>query len=139
MKSIATDTLRCKGLPTAADSGMRSHAFAALGKVCLRREDLAKRLIELFVLHLSPRQPFPVRSNVLLVLRDLCEGYTSLVDRFISNMADLLRDENVFLRKQAVVVLASLLSEKYVTFRGSIMYRFLYALSDPVDSIRTLA
>lgn len=139
IQSIATNTILGEGPPTAADITLRSHAFAALGKVCLRREDLAKRLVEVFVLHLSPREPSTVRSNVLIVLRDLCEAYTSLVDRFVSSMADCLRDDNAFLRKQAVIVLASLLSEKYVTFRGDIVYRFLYVLGDPVDSIRGLA
>merc|ERR1740117_1642098 len=35
--------------------------------------------------------------------------------------------------------MASLLSENYINFRGSIMFRFIYVLSDPEPSIRELA
>merc|ERR1719162_2569407 len=139
MKAIATRAVQWEGDPTEADVAIRSHAFAALGKICLQRDDLAKRLVELFVLHLNDREAVAVRSNCLIVLSDLCERYTSLVDRFVVNMADLLKDENPFLRKQAVLVLSSLLSEGYITFRGAIVYRYLYILGDPVDSVRNLA
>jgi len=139
IKAIASRGVQCEGTPTAADIAMRSHAFGALGKLCLKRDDLAKRLVELFVLHLNDGEAVTVRSNCLIVLSDLCERYTSLVDRFVVNMAELLKDGNAFLRKQAVLVLSSLLSENFITFRGPIVYRFLYVLGDPVDSVRNLA
>jgi len=120
------------------DASTRGHAIVALGKLCLRREDLAKRSVELFVLHLSASDSFAVRSNALVVLGDLCEHYTSLVDRFVPSMADLLRDPNELLRKQSAMVLASLLSENFIKFRGSLLYRFVYALSDPADDVRLL-
>jgi hypothetical protein len=139
IQAIASNTLQIEGSSLSLGAAVRSHAFAALGKLCLQREDLAKKFVELFVLHLSSREAFAVRNNVLMVLRELCERYTSLVDRFVPSMTDLLRDSNELLRKQAVTVLASLLSESYLKFKGSIVHRFLYALSDPAASVRKLA
>jgi len=66
----------------------------------------------------------------------MCIHYTSLVDRFIPYMTDLLRDANELLRKQSAMILASLISEDFIKFRGSIMLRFLYVLSDPSDTVR---
>uniref|UniRef100_A0A7S4VDN2 Condensin complex subunit 1 C-terminal domain-containing protein n=1 Tax=Alexandrium monilatum TaxID=311494 RepID=A0A7S4VDN2_9DINO len=120
------------------DSVGRGHALAALGKLCLRREALAKRSVELFVLHLGEHEPFAIRNNALIVLWDLCVHYTALVDRFVPCMADLLRDPNELLRKQAAMVLASLLSENFIKFKGPLMHRFLYALSDPAFAVRYL-
>jgi len=121
-----------------ADSASRSHALAALGKLCLRREALAKRLVELFVLHLGEHEPLAVRNNAVIVLGDLCVHYTALVDRFVPCMANLLRDSSEILRKQTVMVFAFLLSESFVKFRGCLMYRILYVLSDPAEEIRDL-
>merc|ERR1719215_2542169 len=53
-------------------------------------------------------------------------------------MASLLRDPSELLRKQTVMVFASLLSESFVKFRGCLMYRVLYVLSDPAEEIRNL-
>jgi len=62
-----------------------------------------------------------------------CPG---LVDRFTSHMTNLLRDPNELLRKQAAMIIASLLSEDFIKLRGSIMLRYLYALSDPSAAVR---
>lgn len=143
--AISSSTVRCLQTivtEAASDRGttatVRGHALAALGKLCLRREELAKRSVELFVIHLDSQQPFAVRNNALLILGDLCEHYTSLVETFVPSMSDLLRDPNELLRKQSAMILASLLSENFIKFRGSLVHRFLYALSDPADSIRHL-
>jgi condensin-2 complex subunit D3 len=139
IEAIATDRLVKDDMLKTSNVAVRSHAFGALGKICLHREDLAKQLVELFVIHLNEREAVSVRNNVLLVLRDFCERYTSLVDRFAAEMAGLLCDRSAFLRKQAVMALSSLLSEEFIHFRGAVVVRFLYALSDPVEQIRGLA
>lgn len=117
---------------------LRSHAVAALGKLCLHHEALAKRSVEIFVFLLGPAEPLAVRSTALIVLSDLCVQYTALVDRFVLHLADLLRDDSELLRRQAAMVLASLLSESFIKFRGNPMYRFLYALSDPSLDVRSI-
>jgi len=118
---------------------LRAIAFAALGRCCLRKETLAKKSVELFVLYLNPNESVVVRNNVLLVLGDLCVHYTSLVDRFVPSMTELFRDKNELLRKQSAMIVASLLSEDFIKIRGSILLRFLYLLSDPAASVRHFA
>jgi len=131
LRAVATN--RVETSPAA-----RAEAFASLGKLCLRREDVAKRSVELLVIHLSSSESFVVRNNVLIVLGDLCVHYTSLVDRFIPVITELLSDANELLRKQAAMTLSSLLSEDFVKFRGSIVLRLVYCLSDPSFAVRSL-
>mmetsp|Transcript_34803 Transcript_34803/g.75882 ORF Transcript_34803/g.75882 Transcript_34803/m.75882 type:complete len:1483 (+) Transcript_34803:46-4494(+) len=138
VQTIATNTIWRDGARVDTPPAARGQAFAALGKFCLRKDALAKKTLELFVLHLNSGESFVVRNNALIVLGDLCVHYTSLVDRFVPCMTDLLRDENELLRKQASMILASLLAEDFIKFRGSIMLRFLYVLSDPSDTVRSL-
>jgi hypothetical protein len=51
-------------------------------------------------------------------------------------LANLLKEPNELLRKQAIMIIASLLSESFVKFRGLLVYRLLYSLSDPSKHIR---
>jgi len=134
---VATNTIWRNGERVDTDPAVRGQAFATLGKFCLRKDVLAKKSMELLVLHLNPNESFVVRNNVLIVLGDLCIHYTSLVDRFVPCMTGLLQDSNELLRKQAAMTLAALLSEDFIKFRGSIMLRFLYALSDPSEPVRS--
>lgn len=139
VQTIATNTIWREGQRIDVDATIRGHAFAALGKLCLKKESLAKKSVELLVLHLNCNESFIVRNNVLIVLGDLCAHYTSLVDRFVPYLTNLLRDQNQLLRKQATMILASLLAEDYIKLRGSILLRFLYVLSDPSDHVRGFA
>merc|ERR1719210_2159231 len=137
VQTIATNTIWRDGARVETDPAARGQAFATLGKFCLRKDALAKKSVELLVLHLSTSESFVVRNNVLIALGDLCIHYTSLVDRFIPYMTGLLRDPNELLRKQSAMIVASLLSEDFIKLRGSIMLRFLYVLSDPSETVRT--
>lgn len=116
----------------------RGHAVAAFGKLCLQREALAKSSVELLVLHLEGRQPFVLRNNIVIVLGDLCQQYTSLVERFVPHVSDLLRDGSELLRRQALTTLSSLVSDGFIRFRGSIVLRFLYSLGDLAFQVRKL-
>mmetsp|Transcript_90837 Transcript_90837/g.265922 ORF Transcript_90837/g.265922 Transcript_90837/m.265922 type:complete len:1504 (+) Transcript_90837:65-4576(+) len=136
VQTIATNCIWRDGQRVNTDPAARGQAFAALGKFCLKREPLAKKSVELLVLHLNTNESFVVRNNVLIVLGDLCIHYTALVDRFVSCMTGLLQDPNEILRKQAAMTLASLLSEDFIKLRGSIMLRLLYVLSDPSETVR---
>eukprot|EP00930_Biecheleria_cincta_P044312 TRINITY_DN30430_c0_g2_i1.p1 TRINITY_DN30430_c0_g2~~TRINITY_DN30430_c0_g2_i1.p1 ORF type:complete len:1380 (-),score=278.00 TRINITY_DN30430_c0_g2_i1:589-4728(-) len=141
LSSTSAGVVSCLQGMAAGDTArprLRSHAVAALGKLCLHHEALAKRSVEIFVFLLGPAEPLAVRSTALIVLSDLCVQYTALVDRFVLHLADLLRDDCELLRRQAAMVLASLLSENFIKFRGNPMYRFLYALSDPSLDVRSI-
>mmetsp|Transcript_72509 Transcript_72509/g.143780 ORF Transcript_72509/g.143780 Transcript_72509/m.143780 type:complete len:1574 (+) Transcript_72509:42-4763(+) len=135
VQTIATNTIWRNGERVETDARARGHAFAALGKFCLRKDVLAKKSVELLVLHLNPGESLVVRNNVLVVLGDICSKYTSLVDRFVPHMTDLFRDPGDLLRKQAAMIMASLLSEDFIKFRGLIMLRFIYLLGDPSDAV----
>mmetsp|Transcript_88251 Transcript_88251/g.244931 ORF Transcript_88251/g.244931 Transcript_88251/m.244931 type:complete len:342 (+) Transcript_88251:786-1811(+) len=54
-------------------------------------------------------------------------------------MTNLLCDSAEILRKQAAMVLASLLSDDLVKFRGSIVFRFIWLLGDVSAKVRTFA
>lgn len=136
VQTIATNTIFRNTHRVHTDQAVRGQAFASLGKFCLKKDALAKKSVELFVLHLSSNECSVVRNNVLIVLGDLCIHYTSLVDRFVPRMTELLRDPNELIRKQAAMILASLLSEDFIKFRGSILLRFLLLLSDSSESVR---
>jgi len=136
VQTIATNTIWRNGKRVDTHACARGHAFAALGKFCLKKDLLAKKSVELLVLHLDPGESLVVRNNVLVALGDLCMQYTSLVDRFVPYMTDLFRDSSDLLRKQAAMILASLLSEDFIKFRGSIMLRFIYLLGDPSQPVR---
>lgn len=114
----------------------RAHGLAALGKLCLRREQLAKEFVEIFVHHLNPNEPVPIRANAVIALGDLAVHYTSLVDRFVPMMTDCLRDKSVCLRLQACMTIASLLAEEFIKFKGATMFRLVYGLSDPCADVR---
>jgi hypothetical protein len=137
VQTIATNTIWRNGERVDTSARARGHAFAALGKFCLKKDLLAKKSVELLVLHLNPGESLVVRNNVLVALGDLCMQYTSLVDRFVPHMTDLFRDSSDLLRKQAAMILGSLLSEDFIKFRGSIMVRFIYLLGDPSEPVRS--
>lgn len=137
VQTIATNTIFRDGQRMDTGAAARGQAFAALGKFCLKKDTLAKKSVELLVLHLNTNESLVVRNNVLIALGDLCIHYTSLVDRFVPYMTGLLRDPNELLRKQAAMILASLLSEDFIKLRGSILLRFLYMLGDPSEPVRS--
>ena len=80
-----------------AHCGSASHAFIALGKLCLLDQNLAKESINLLVRELVKADSVAVRSNALLVLSDLCVRYTALVDNHVPVMATCLQAPHMHL------------------------------------------
>ena len=132
----------------------RAHAFIAVGKICLRDEQLAKKCVNILAreLHSNINDGCPsVQSNALLVLGDLCIRYTSMVDRYLPVMAGCLQagldlDETIILnssradkaavvRKNAILLLSSLLLQDYVKWRGLLFHRFLVASADNDETV----
>jgi hypothetical protein len=112
---------------------VRGHAFLALGKACLRHEQLAKRSIQLFIQELertsgsssasasASASPL-VQNNILLILMDLCRVYTSIVDPYLGTMSSLLSPlrSPPLLRKHAVMVLDLLVREDYLKVKSNV-------------------
>lgn len=120
-------------------AGVRGHAVAALGKVCLRNGAIAQKTVEFFVLHLQNHEPLQVRGCAAIVLGDLCKHNACNVERFIPQLTLLFADKVPLLRKQAAAVVASLLADGLLKFRGSLTFRFLFLLGDPSQEVRGLA
>lgn len=118
---------------------VRAHAVLALGKLCLAREELARECMPAFGHELSNATDASVRSNVLVVLCDLCMRFTSLVDRFVPQMSRLLADPVPLVRKHALTLLTRLLQEDYIKWRGPLVFRFLRAMADEVGELAEFA
>lgn len=120
-------------------ASLRAAAMVAFGRICLQKESIAKRAVSKFAAHLSKEEHPVVRNNVLIVLGDLCVVYTGMVDQYLPWITTCLSDPNDLIRFQAAVVTSSLLAEDYIKFKGQIVYRLLYLLSDPNVKIRAFA
>ncbi|XP_013925917.1 PREDICTED: condensin-2 complex subunit D3-like, partial [Thamnophis sirtalis] len=116
-------------------STVRAHAFITLGKLCLQHEDLAKKCIAALARELEVSKDVAVRNNVVIVMCDLCVRYTTMVDRYIPDIAICLKDPEPFIRKQTLILLTNLLQEEFVKWKGSLFFRFVSVLVDPNPEI----
>ena len=145
---------------TPTPSPVRAHAFLALGKLCLRDAQLAKRSLNILARELhqtvgpdsSGKKDYMVQSNCLVILGDLCVKYTNMVDRYLPVMAGCLQagitgevslstpaDGSALVRKHAILLLSSLLLQDYIKWRGLLFHRFLVASVDEDDEVARLA
>ncbi|KAM6431720.1 condensin-2 complex subunit D3 [Liasis olivaceus] len=120
-------------------STVRAHAFITLGKLCLQHEDLAKKCIAALARELEVSKDVAVRNNVVIVMCDLCIRYTTMVDRYIPDIAICLKDSEAFIRKQTLILLTNLLQEEFVKWKGSLFFRFVSVLVDPNPEIASFA
>lgn len=117
---------------------IRAHAVINLGKICLHNVQLAKKCIPAMVRELDTCDNAMVRNNVLIVLTDLCVVQTQLVDPYLADMANSLGDESEQVRRNALILLNSLLKKEYVKWRGSLIFKFLTMLCDKNIDIQNL-
>ncbi|RYE99410.1 MAG: hypothetical protein EOO41_01080, partial [Methanobacteriota archaeon] len=123
-----------------ATATVRAHAYLCLGKLCLRDAALAKKYVSVFVRDLSPLcAPPAVRNNILFVLGDLTVRYTALVDQHVPIIAACCADPHPLVRRHAIILLAQLVVEEFVKFRGPLLYRFAAALADADAAVRKVA
>ena len=115
-----------------------AHSWTCLGKFCLQDEDLAKRFIPLFFHEIKSTEVSAVRNNIMLILADLCTKYTNLVDVHIGEIAKCFDDPSEMVRRQTLIVLASLLQQDFLKWRGPIFHCFLLSLVDESASVRSL-
>ncbi|XP_068707976.1 condensin-2 complex subunit D3-L-like isoform X1 [Montipora foliosa] len=109
---------------------VKAHAFVTLGKLCLQNENLAKQCIAALARELETSNDPAIRNNVIIVMCDLCVRYTSLVDRYIPNIAACLKDNAPLVRRQTLTLLTHLLQEDFVKWKGALFYRFITTLVD---------
>ncbi|XP_043937100.1 condensin-2 complex subunit D3 [Protopterus annectens] len=120
---------------SAMPSVVRAHAFITLGKLCLQHDALAKKCIAALARELEVCEDVAIRNNVIIVMCDLCIRYTTMVDRYIPNIAVCLKDPEPFIRKQTLIMLTNLLQEEFIKWKGSLFFRFVSILVDPDPSI----
>ena len=111
---------------------VRAHAFLALGKLCLHDATLAQSCVTVLVRELTPEAggdadnaDAVVRSNVLVVLGDLCKQHTGIVERYVPDIARCLQDRSPVVRENALLVISSLLLEGFIRLRGPVFFRML--------------
>lgn len=118
---------------------VKAHVFVTLGKLCLQNEDLAKQCIATLARELETSDDPAIRNNVTVVMCDLCVRFTSLVDRYVPNIAVCLKDSSSLVRRQTLTVLTHLLQEDFVKWKGALFYRFITTIVDEDPEIKKFA
>lgn len=72
-----------------------------------------------------------VRNNIVVILCDLTIRYSTKVDPYISAISSCLKDDSLLVRKQTLTLLARLLQEDYIKWRGSLFFHCVSCLVDP--------
>lgn len=81
----------------------------ASGKLALQSEELAQKYLPVFARELEVGTEVSVRSNVVVIMCDLCVRYTNMVDHYIPNISACLRDKDAVIREQTLIMLTNLL------------------------------
>ncbi|XP_074660427.1 condensin-2 complex subunit D3-L-like [Tubulanus polymorphus] len=118
---------------------IRAHAFVTLGKLCLQNESLAKKSIAAMARELETCQDIPIRNNIVIILCDFCVRYTTLTDRYISNIASCVKDPSPLIRKQTLTLLTHLLQEDYLKWKSLLFFRFISTVVDDHSEIEKFA
>jgi condensin-2 complex subunit D3 len=116
------------GVRTSVPENVRAHAIVALGKVCLDDQSLAIKCVAAFsreLLDKSKSDAPVIRNNIIFILSDLCRRFTSLVDPHLPLLSRCLGDPLPIVRKQTMLLLAGLLQEDYLKWKGPLFFRFL--------------
>uniref|UniRef100_A0A1A8IYV9 Non-SMC condensin II complex, subunit D3 n=1 Tax=Nothobranchius kuhntae TaxID=321403 RepID=A0A1A8IYV9_NOTKU len=117
---------------------VKAHGVLALGKLCLQHEDLIPKYLPVLARELEVGTDVSVRNNIVMVMCDLCIRCTNMAVHYIPNISACLRDDNSVIREQTLIMLTNLLQEEYVKWKGSLFFRFVVALVDPVPTIASL-
>uniref|UniRef100_A0A3P8NRI9 Condensin complex subunit 1 C-terminal domain-containing protein n=1 Tax=Astatotilapia calliptera TaxID=8154 RepID=A0A3P8NRI9_ASTCA len=132
--SLPLSQFKANWLPTR----VRAHGVITLGKLALQSEELAQKYLPVFARELEVGTEVSVRSNVVVIMCDLCVRYTNMVDHYIPNISACLRDKDAVIREQTLIMLTNLLQEEFVKWKGSLFFDFMVALVDPVPAIVSL-
>ncbi|KAK2823917.1 hypothetical protein Q5P01_021092 [Channa striata] len=132
--SLPLSQFRANSLPTI----VRAHGMITLAKLCLQHEELVQKYLPVFARELEAGTEVAVRNNVVVIMCDLCVRYTNVVDHYIPNISACLRDTEAVIREQTLIMLTNLLQEEFVKWKGSLFFRFMEVLVDPVPAIASL-
>eukprot|EP01047_Picozoa_sp_COSAG01_P004474 COSAG01_NODE_147_length_24095_cov_25.855428_17_plen_1033_part_00 len=115
------------GVRVEVPESARAHAVVALGKVCLNSQPLAKKCVAAFARELQDNKADTavIRNNIIFILTDLCRRFTSLVDPHLPLLSRCLGDPLPLVRKQTMILLAGLLQEDYLKWKGPLFHRLV--------------
>jgi len=145
LPSVASSSSSSPGADSSAAANppsVRAHAFAALGKACLRLPSVAKATVAAFVRELgaSGGETAPaIRNNALFALSDLCVRYTALVDSHLPAIAAACSDDHPAVRRHAVLLLSQLVQRDFIKWRPVLFHRLAAAMADSVPAVRAAA
>ena len=71
-----------------------------------------------------------IRNNIIVILCNLAIRYSAKVDPYISSISSCLKDESLLVSKQTLTLLARLLQEDYIKWRGSLFFHCVSCLVD---------
>ncbi|KAJ3614271.1 hypothetical protein NHX12_017845 [Muraenolepis orangiensis] len=117
---------------------IRAHGVITLGRVCLQREDLARKYMPAFARELEVGTEVAVRNNLVVVMCDLCVRFTNVVDCYIPSISSRLQDDEQVIREQTLVMLTNLLQEEFIRWKSLLFFRFVAMLVDPIPAIASL-
>ncbi|XP_054653328.1 condensin-2 complex subunit D3 isoform X2 [Dunckerocampus dactyliophorus] len=132
--SLPLSQFKANSLPTR----VRAHGVLTLGKLCLQHEELVQKYLPVFARELEVGTEVALRNNVVVIMCDLCVRYTNKVDSYIPNISVCLRDNDPVVREQTLIMLTNLLQEQFVKWKGSLFFRFMVMLVDPVPANASL-
>ncbi|KAM7385039.1 hypothetical protein PAMP_001138 [Pampus punctatissimus] len=143
LHTLGVASLHCparvgKRMVLLVESVLTTHSDKLTGKLCLQHEELVQKYLPVFARELEVGTEVAVRNNVLVIMCDLCVRYTNIVDHYIPNISACLQDTEAVIREQALIMLTNLLQEEFVKWKGSLFFRFMVALVDPVPAIASL-
>ncbi|ETW08949.1 hypothetical protein, variant [Aphanomyces invadans] len=120
-------------------SAVRAVAFLALGKVSLASQSIAKDSMTMFIRELQTSDNVAIRSNILLVLGDLCMQYTSMVEVYVPTIAACFMNPDVLLRRNVLLMLTQLILQGYIKWKDSLLHYFLHLVVDDDAELAHLA
>lgn len=109
-------------------SAVRAYAVLALGKLCLRDEQLGKESVPILVrLLVDAGTDDMIKTNVLVVVSDLCMRYASIIDPFLPAIASTVTHASPRVQLSAIGTLAQLVMADYLKLRGPLFMRLAIA------------
>ncbi|EEY58497.1 condensin complex subunit, putative [Phytophthora infestans T30-4] len=113
-------------------------AVVALSKFMAVSEEFCEKHLQLLFTILQDSPQPSVRGDVIIALGDLSFRFPNLVEPWTSHLYNRLRDVNLNVRKNTIVVLSHLILNDMIKVKGQIS-EIAISLVDENDGIRSLA
>ncbi|KUF87426.1 hypothetical protein AM588_10001483 [Phytophthora nicotianae] len=121
-----------------SDELLTECAVVALSKFMAVSEEFCEKHLQLLFTILQDSPQPSVRGDVIIALGDLSFRFPNLVEPWTSHLYNRLRDVNLNVRKNTIVVLSHLILNDMIKVKGQIS-EIAISLVDENDGIRSLA